>query len=109
VYDAGSRRPDNAGEVTRAGALQVLQVQTAPVPVPGRGQLVVRMQAAGVAFGDVTQRQGRNPGKLPAVLGYDVVGTVRAVGPRGRGGHGETLTAKPPLDDSPAGRCPIDS
>jgi len=59
----------------------VLQVQTAPVPVPGRGQLVVRMQAAGVSFGDVIQRQGRNPGKLPAVLGYDVVGTVRAVGP----------------------------
>ncbi len=71
--------------VTRAGGPQVLQVQTAPVPVPGRGQLVVRMQAAGVAFGDVTQRQGRNPGKLPAVLGYDVVGTVRAVGPRVEG------------------------
>jgi len=66
--------------LTTAGGPQVLQLETAPLPTPGPGQLLVRMQAAGVAFGDVTQRQGRNPGKLPPVLGYDVVGTVQAVG-----------------------------
>ncbi len=60
--------------LTQAGGPEVLQLQAAPVPVPGAGELLVRMQAAGVAFGDVTQRQGRNPGRLPAVLGYDVVG-----------------------------------
>ncbi len=66
--------------LTTAGGPQVLQLETAPMPTPGPGQLLVRMQAAGVAFGDVTQRQGRNPGRLPPVLGYDVVGTVQAVG-----------------------------
>lgn len=67
--------------LTAAGGPEVLQLQAAAVPVPGNGELLVRMQAAGVAFGDVTQRQGRNPGRLPAVLGYDVVGLVEAVGP----------------------------
>ncbi len=71
--------------LTEAGGPEVLQLRTAPVPVPGSGELLVRMQAAGVAFGDVTQRQGRNPGRLPAVLGYDVVGTVQAVGPEVQG------------------------
>ena len=67
--------------LTRAGGPQVLRLETVPTPVPGRGELLVRMQAAGVACGDGTQRQGRNPGRLPAVLGYDVVGTVESVGP----------------------------
>lgn len=67
--------------VRTAGGPDGLSVQMAPMPVPAAGELVVRMEAAGVAFGDVTQRQGRNPGKVPAVLGYDVVGVVVAVGP----------------------------
>lgn len=67
--------------LTGAGGPQVLHVERGPIPVPGDGEVVVRMQAAGIAFGDVTIRQGRNPGRLPAVLGYDVVGTVHAVGP----------------------------
>lgn len=67
--------------LTGAGGPQVLHVERGPMPVPRDGEVVVRMQAAGIAFGDVTIRQGRNPGKLPAVLGYDVVGTVDAVGP----------------------------
>jgi NADPH:quinone reductase-like Zn-dependent oxidoreductase len=80
--------------LTGAGGPQMLRLETVPAPVPGRGELLVRMQAAGVAFGDVTQRQGRNPGKLPAVLGYDVVGTVESVGP-GVEGHasGERVAA----------------
>jgi NADPH:quinone reductase-like Zn-dependent oxidoreductase len=43
--------------------------------------LVEQMQAAGGTLGDITQRQGRNPGKIPPVLGYDVVGIITAVGP----------------------------
>ena len=33
------------------------------MPVPGASELVVQMQAAGVAFGDIAQRQGRNPAR----------------------------------------------
>jgi NADPH:quinone reductase-like Zn-dependent oxidoreductase len=67
--------------LTGVGGPEVLRTETARLPVAGRGELVVQMQAAGVAFGDVLQRQGRTPGKPPAVLGYDVVGTVHRVGP----------------------------
>lgn len=63
-----------------AGGPEVLVVERTQMPVPGAGELVLQMQAAGVAFGDITQRQGRNPGKIPPVLGYDVVGVVTAVG-----------------------------
>lgn len=75
--------PQRRTQVTlrRPGGPDVLTVETAPMPTPGDGELLVRMQAAGVAFGDVTQRQGRNPGRLPPVLGYDVVGVVAATGP----------------------------
>ncbi len=48
--------------LTGAGGPQVLHVECGPVPVPGDGKVVVvRMHAAGIAFGDVTIRQGRNP------------------------------------------------
>ena len=71
--------------LTGAGGPEMLRVESAPIPVPGAGQLLVQMQAAGVAFGDIAARQGRTPGKLPAVLGYDVVGTVQVVGPGVKG------------------------
>jgi NADPH:quinone reductase-like Zn-dependent oxidoreductase len=67
--------------LTEAGGPEVLQVETVPVPAPGTEQLVIAMEAAGVAFGDTTIRAGRNPGKLPTVPGYDVVGRISAIGP----------------------------
>ena len=67
--------------LTGPGDPEVLRVEAGPLPVPGRGEVLIRMEAAGVAFNDITTRQGRNPGKLPLVLGFDVVGVVHAVGP----------------------------
>ena len=64
----------------KAGGPEQLTVRQEPVPDPGAGQVLVRAEAAGVAFNDVTTRQGRNPGPLPRVLGFDVVGRVVAVG-----------------------------
>ena len=63
-----------------AGGPERLTVRDEPVPVPGPAQVLVRVEAAGVAFNDVTGRQGRNPGRLPRVLGFDVVGEVVALG-----------------------------
>ncbi len=64
-----------------AGGPEALTVETGPVPVPGAGQVLLRTEAAGVAFNDVTTRQGLNPGRLPHVLGFDAVGRVLATGP----------------------------
>lgn len=68
---------------TRRGGPEVLQVREAPLPEPGPGQVRVRVAAAGVNFADVMMRRGLYPDApaLPAVAGYEVAGTVDALGP----------------------------
>jgi NADPH:quinone reductase-like Zn-dependent oxidoreductase len=69
--------------ITKHGDPSVLQVQERPdPPSPGPGQLRVAVRAAGVNFADHLARVGMYPDapKLPAVVGYEVAGTVEAVG-----------------------------
>ncbi len=69
--------------ITKHGDPSVLQVQQRPdPPPPGPGQLQIAVQAAGVNFADHLARVGLYPDapKLPAVVGYEVAGTVEAVG-----------------------------
>ncbi|GHF22459.1 NADPH:quinone reductase [Streptomyces spiralis] len=58
------------------------QLRRGPVPVPGPGQVVVRMEATGVSFAEQQMRRGRyfDQPPFPFVPGYDLVGTVQAVG-----------------------------
>ncbi|ULH17789.1 medium chain dehydrogenase/reductase family protein (plasmid) [Deinococcus sp. KNUC1210] len=60
-----------------------LQLQQRPIPAPGPGQALVRVEATGVSFAEQGMRRGRYPGqpKFPFVPGYDLVGTVLQVGP----------------------------
>ncbi|MGI4731759.1 MAG: NAD(P)H-quinone oxidoreductase [Janthinobacterium lividum] len=64
------------------GGPDVLVPVTRPVPVPGRGDLLVRVHAAGVNRPDVMQRQGLYPPPpgAPSVLGLELSGTVVAIG-----------------------------
>jgi NADPH:quinone reductase-like Zn-dependent oxidoreductase len=59
-----------------------LQVRRGTVPVAGRGQVVVRMEATGVSFAEQQMRRGRyyDQPPFPFVPGYDLVGTVVAAG-----------------------------
>ncbi|EXG81226.1 zinc-binding dehydrogenase [Cryptosporangium arvum] len=66
--------------LTAAGGPDVLRVEPMSVPEPGPGQLLVAAEAAGVAFNDISTREGLNPGPRPDVLGFDVVGHVEKVG-----------------------------
>ncbi|ETW25186.1 hypothetical protein MGAST_04055, partial [Mycobacterium gastri 'Wayne'] len=69
--------------ITKHGDPSVLQVQQRPEPPPpGPGQLRIAVCAAGVNFADHLARVGLYPDapKLPAVVGYEVAGTVEAVG-----------------------------
>ncbi|CDO88888.1 oxidoreductase [Mycobacterium triplex] len=69
--------------ITKHGDPSVLQVQQRPdPPAPGPGQLQVAVRAAGVNFADHLARVGLYPDapKLPAIVGYEVAGTVAAVG-----------------------------
>ncbi len=68
--------------ITRYGAPEVLQVREREDPVPGQGEVRIRVHAAGVNFSDVLARMGlyRDAPPLPAVVGYEVAGVVDATG-----------------------------
>lgn len=69
--------------VSRFGGPEVLELVDAPVPVPGPGQAVVRVAYANVNPTDAGARTGhspRGPLELPLTPGWDLAGTVSAVG-----------------------------
>ena len=66
--------------VARAGGPEVLELQELPDPAAGPGQVLVDVEAAGVNFIDVYQREGRYPLELPFTAGNEGAGVVRAVG-----------------------------
>lgn len=65
-----------------AGGPEVLGLGTRPVPQPGRGQVLVRVEAAGVNGPDIMQRRGLYPAPPGAsdLLGLEIGGMVAAVG-----------------------------
>ncbi|WP_412842017.1 alcohol dehydrogenase catalytic domain-containing protein, partial [Cereibacter azotoformans] len=72
-----------AVEISRPGAPDVLKPCTVPVPVPGHGQILIRIAYAGVNRPDALQRAGAYappPGASP-LPGLEAAGTVAAVGP----------------------------
>jgi len=68
--------------VERLGGPEVLTVADWPDPVPGAGQVVARVAAAGVNFRDIYERTGigNYATPVPFVAGAEGVGTVTAVG-----------------------------
>ena len=63
------------------GGVEVLRVVEVEKPVPGPGQVVVQVKAAGINPGEVSLRQGqRRPAKLPSGQGSDFAGVVKEVG-----------------------------
>ncbi|MFH8368373.1 quinone oxidoreductase family protein [Streptomyces sp. NPDC018031] len=68
-------------EVRETGGPEVLRHVDRPDPVPGAGQVLVELAAAGVNFIDLYRREGRYPLPLPAVPGEEGSGHVLATGP----------------------------
>ena len=68
--------------ITRYGPPEVLCVQEVPEPVLTAGAVRIAVRAIGVNFADIMARQGLYPDcpKPPVVVGYEVAGTVDAVG-----------------------------
>ncbi|MGA9524067.1 MAG: alcohol dehydrogenase catalytic domain-containing protein [Myxococcaceae bacterium] len=58
-----------------------LKLESVPDPRPGRGEVLVKVQACGVCHHDVLHRRGKLPGTpVPAILGHEAAGTVVEVG-----------------------------
>ena len=67
---------------TGTGGVEVLKVQEKPDPQPRKGELLIRVRAAGLNFADILSRQGLYPDSppKPVVMGYEVSGVIEAVG-----------------------------
>ncbi|KAH7014647.1 chaperonin 10-like protein [Microdochium trichocladiopsis] len=67
--------------ISRAGGPDRLQLVDAPMPAYGADEVLIRIEAVGVAFADVLIREGLYPDvPLPATPGYEVVGLVVSKG-----------------------------
>jgi NADPH:quinone reductase len=66
--------------VTRIGGPEVLEVRDEPAPEVGQGRLLVDVEAAGVNYRDIYEREGGYGGTPPFVAGVEGAGTVTAVG-----------------------------
>jgi NADPH:quinone reductase-like Zn-dependent oxidoreductase len=71
-----------AVEIPKYGPPEVLRVVEQPDPVPGPGEVLIDVAAAGVNFADTMARVGlyADAPKPPMVVGYEVAGTIAAVG-----------------------------
>jgi NADPH2:quinone reductase len=70
--------------ITRHGGPEVLELRDEPEPEPGPGQLLVALEAAGVNYRDVYEREGRgaHAAAPPSICGVEGAGTVVGSGDR---------------------------
>jgi NADPH2:quinone reductase len=68
--------------ISKPGGPEVLVPETRPVPVPGPGEILIKVEAAGVNRPDVAQRSGAYPPPPGAsdLPGLEVAGEVAALG-----------------------------
>src|SRR5262245_30588459 len=63
------------------GGPEVLKYEDAPAPKPGKGEAVVKIEAAGVNFIDIYFRTGMSKAaQLPFIPGFEGAGVVHSVG-----------------------------
>jgi len=60
-----------------------LSLRTVPDPIPGEGEILIRVSACGVCHTELDEIEGRTPPpELPVILGHQVVGVIEEVGNR---------------------------
>lgn len=70
--------------ITQKGGPEVLQLQDLPKPVPGPGEVLIKVHTAGLNRSDVYSRSSSRYGQAaggPEVPGLEVSGTIEACGP----------------------------
>src|SRR5437764_7541482 len=72
-----------AARIHRFGPPDVIEVEEIPRPSPARGEVLVRVRAAGVGPWDALIREGKSnvSPPPPLTLGSDLSGTVENIGP----------------------------
>jgi NADPH2:quinone reductase len=69
-------------QTSLSGPQDMRLITDAPVPVPGRGEVLIRVNAAGINFADISKAHGRFLGgpRPPYVAGFEAAGEIIAVG-----------------------------
>jgi NADPH2:quinone reductase len=62
------------------GGAEVLRAEDVPIPEPGPGEALIKVEASGINYVDVYHRTGLYPGQLPLTLGREAAGTVERIG-----------------------------
>ena len=68
-------------QIHETGGPEVLSLADLPIPQPGPGQVLIRVEAVGVNFIEVYFRNGVYKAALPLTLGSEAAGTVEELGP----------------------------
>ena len=67
-------------QITEFGGPEVMQYVEIPVPSPGPNDVLIQLEASGINFIDIYQRNGQYEVDLPYVLGLEGAGVVKEVG-----------------------------
>jgi NADPH2:quinone reductase len=68
-------------QIQATGGPEVLQLADLPIPEPGPGQVLVRIEATGVNFIEIYFRKGVYKTAFPIIPGSEAAGTVEELGP----------------------------
>jgi NADPH2:quinone reductase len=68
-------------QIHETGGPEVLRLAEFPIPQPGAGQVLIRVEAAGVNFIEIYFRKGVYKAALPLTPGSEAAGTVEVLGP----------------------------
>ena len=94
--------------VTRSGGPEVLEVRDEPEPTPAAGQLLVDVEAIGVNFRDIYEREGSYGGTPPLIAGVEGCGRPSSApesGSRGSPRRAPTPSASSSMPRRPS-PCP---
>jgi NADPH2:quinone reductase len=68
-------------QIQSTGGPEVLQLIDLPIPQPGPGQVLIRVEATGVNFIEIYFRKGVYKTAFPLIPGSEAAGTVEELGP----------------------------
>ena len=68
-------------QIHETGGPEVLKLAELPIPQPGPGQVLIRVEAVGVNFIEIYFRKGTYKAALPFTPGREAAGTVEELGP----------------------------
>jgi NADPH2:quinone reductase len=67
-------------QIHATGGPEVLELAELPIPVPGPGQVLIRIEAIGVNFIEIYFRKGTYKAALPLIPGTEAAGTIEDLG-----------------------------